>query len=151
MTNVALRGPARAGSVFGRTALAVVLALSAPVVGVAAVLHGVAGAVGAGAGLGLVLVLFGVAALLHMRASALAPQVWVAVMVGGFVGRLVVYTLALAGLSRVEALHWPSLAIATLVGLVATLSVELRVLAKRPDLFWVQTDASKEAEEGADR
>lgn len=150
MTNVALRGPARAGAVFGRTALVVVLALSAPVVGVAAVLHGVAGAVGAGAGLGLGLVLFGVAALLHMRASALAPQAWVAVMVGGFTGRLVLYTLALAALSRVEALHWPSLAFSTAVGLVATLAVELRVLAQRPELLWVQTDRATDVE-GADR
>ena len=138
--------PSRAGMVLARGAVLAVAALAVPVVGVAAVLHGTAGLTGAAAGLALVLVLFGASALLHAWAGGLPNQVWAAVMAAGFAGRLALYTLALAGLALLDALHWPSLALATAVGFVVTLAVEVRALMKRPELFWLRTSA-----EGADR
>jgi hypothetical protein len=134
----------RAGILLARAALLAALGLAVPIVGFAWALYGAPGAAGAGAGLSLVLVLFGGAALLHVWAGRLSPSAWAGAVAAGFGGRLVLYTLVLAALSRVEGLHWPSLAAATAVGFVATLAVELRVLTKHPELFWLRT-------EGADR
>ncbi len=150
MTAGAPAAPAHAGLVLARGALLAVVAIALPAVGVAAWLHGSAGAAAAGAGLGLVLVLFGAAALLHARAARCSPQGFAALVMAGFGGRLAVYTLALTGLSRLEGLHWPTLVITTALGIACTLAVELWLLARRPELFWVRTDRTV-LSEGAER
>lgn len=140
--------PSGAGRMLARTAALAVLVLALPIVGGAAVLHGTEGAAGASAGLALVFVLFGVAALLHGRGARLSPQAWAALAAAGFGGRLLLYTVALTALSRVDALHWPSLALATAFGIAGTLAAELWILTKRSELFWVRTARMTE---GADR
>jgi hypothetical protein len=135
-----LRAAPRPGElVLARTAVLAVAALAVPVLGVAALAEGAPGAYGAAAGLGLVLVLFGVAAALQAWAARFDPTTAAAVLLGGFGLRLVVYLLALIALSGVERLHRPSLAIATAVAFVATLGVEMRQVSRSPQLFWLGT------------
>jgi hypothetical protein len=135
---------ARASLTLARAALVAVGALAVPVVGGAALLHGAAGAAGAGAGLGLVLMLFGAAALVQAWAARLSTRAWLRAVAGGVVARLLLYTVVLAVLARVSSLHWPSLALATAIGLAGALALELRALARRPELFWVRTSRTSE-------
>ena len=90
--------------------------------------------------------LVGAVALLHEWAGRLSPLAWAGVVVAGIGLRLALYTVALTALSLLETLHWPSLAFATAVGLVGTLTVEVAVLTKRPELFWLLPN-----HEGVDR
>jgi hypothetical protein len=71
-----------------------------------------------------------------------------AVLLGGFGLRLVVYLLALIALSGVERLHRPSLAVATAVAFVGTLAVEMRQVTRSPQLLWLRTapDGATEGE-----
>lgn len=143
MTGVAL-APARRELVLARGALAALAVIAVPVLAGAAASQGLAGLSGAAAGLGLVLVLFGLAGVLHGWAARLPPRAWVAAVAGGFVARLAIYLLALWGLAAVDRLHRPSLAVATAVGFFATLLYELRVLSRTPQLFWVEPGAGDE-------
>jgi ATP synthase protein I len=126
-----------------RLALGAVQALcvvGVPVVAVAAMVAGAPGALGAVIGLGFVLLLFGASAWMLARAVERGQRSAMGVLVGGALGRLMLYAAALMGLSRVEGIHRPSLALATAVALVVTLAYEMRLLARMPQLFWVDTE-----------
>jgi hypothetical protein len=123
-------------------------AVAVPAVSVAAWLHGMAGALGAAAGVGLALLAFGGAALLHTWGRALGPHVWAAAIAGGVGIRLGAYLLILRLLGGVGSLHRPSLAVATACATVVTLFQEMRLISREPRLFWV--DAAGTAE-GATR
>lgn len=123
-----------------RGAVRAVALLAVPVVGAAAVVAGMPGVVGAVIGLGFVLVLFGASAWMLARAVERGQRSAMGVLVGGAVARLMLYAAALMMLSNVEGIHRPSLAWATAAAMVVTLAYELRLLARTPQLFWVETE-----------
>lgn len=137
-----MRGPEReVAALLARAtgALAVVAA------GAGWLLGGRPGALSALAGVGLVSLLGLGASLALVWAAGRGPRAALVALGGGVVGRLVVYALALSGLARIEWIAWPSLAGAVVVSLVVTLGIELRELARRPRLLWVDPGAGNEA------
>lgn len=119
--------------------------LAAGAVVVGALLGGVASALSALAGVGLVALLGLGASLGLVWAAGRGPRAALVALGGGVLGRLVVYALALSGLARSEWVAWPSLAGAVVVSLVVTLGIELREFARRPRLLWVDPDAGHQA------
>lgn len=124
-----------------RSAVYVCLALAVPVVGIAAVLAGAPGAIGAGLGVGLVMLLFGMSGATLAWAARISPEMLMGVALGGVLLRFMLYGLMLVLLGDVEAVHKPSLAIATAVALVITLIYEVRLVSRTPGFFWVRTGA----------
>ncbi len=121
-----------------------VLALVAvPVLGVAALVAGWPGVLGAAVGLGFVALLSVGSALVLARVAGQGGGVGLAALVGGAFARLLLYAAALVALSGVEGLHRESLAIATAVGVAVTLAYELRHLARQPRLFQVETGTTR--------
>lgn len=114
--------------------------LAVPVLAVAGAAAGLPGMLGAAVGLGFVALLFGASAWALSWAVARGHRSALGVLVGGALARLMVYAAALAALSRVETLHRTSLALATAVAVAVTLAYELRLLARTPQLFWVETE-----------
>jgi hypothetical protein len=112
--------------------------LAIPVVAAAAALQGLPGALGAAAGLALVGVLFGGGGLVQALAVRRGVEQMGAVMLGGLGARLLAYVVALMALEGIAALHRPSLALATAVGLVWATIYEMRLISRTPELFWVQ-------------
>lgn len=140
-----LRQP-RPGSGERRLALgaAVALALTAvPTLLVAGLVAGAPGVLGAAIGLSFVALLFVGSALALAWAAARGHGGALGVLVGGALGRLLLYAAALAALSGVEGLHRESLAIATAVAVAVTLAYELRLLARSPELFRVETGTTR--------
>lgn len=119
--------------------LTAVLALVAAILG--GVLVGPAGAASAVAGVALVAPSSVGAAAALAWAAPRGPRAALVALGGGVVGRLVVYALALSGLARVPWIAWSSLAGAVAASLAVTLGFELRELARRPRLLWVDPDA----------
>lgn len=114
--------------------------LAVPVLAVAGLAEGVPGALGAAVGLGFVALLFGASAWALSWAVRRGHRSALGVLLGGAVGRLMLYAGALTVLSRVDMLHRTSLALATAVAVAVTLAYELRLLARTPQLFWVETE-----------
>jgi hypothetical protein len=120
-----------------------VLALMTVPAGAAAWLAaGPGGAISALIGLALVLVLFGVSALLLGLGAGRGADASLALLVGGVIGRLLLYMLTLGLLSQVPWVHRPSLALATAAAIAFTLAYELRLLSRSPRLFWLDTAQS---------
>ena len=127
----------------------VVLALLAiPALAAAAALNGTGGVLGAAAGLGLVAILFVAGAGAAHVAARGRRSAMPAVLAIGVSVRLVAYLLALGALSQLDQLHRPSLAIATAIGFVVTLTFELRLISRTPELFWLEV-ASETSGAGA--
>jgi hypothetical protein len=122
-------------------ALRVLGLLAVPAAALAWLVAGPAGAVGALIGLALVLVLFGASAALLAWVAARRADAGIGLLVAGAVGRLVLYVLTLGLLSQVSWVHRPSLAIATVTAIAVTMAYELRLLARTPRLFWLDTAA----------
>lgn len=125
----------------GAAAARLLAVIAVPVIGGAWLAAGSGGALGAAAGLVLVLALFGLTGLALSPFRAPAPSVVVGVSLAGVGLRIAGYATALALLATVEALHRPSLAAATAIGFVATLTYELATLSRTPGFFWVQTNS----------
>lgn len=121
----------------GRAAGRLLSVLVVPLVGGAWIVAGPGGALGAATGMLFVLALFGLSGLALTILSEQSPTTVVAVSLGGVLVRLLAYPVALALLAPVEALHRPSLAVATAVAFVATLTYEMRVMSRTPGLFWL--------------
>jgi hypothetical protein len=135
---------ADASSDEGRLAMGAVrvLALLAVPTGAAAWLAaGPAGALSAMVGLGLVLVLFGVSAALLGWGARRGAATSFGLLMGGVVGRLLLYVTTLNLLNQVAWVHRPSLALATVTAIAVTLAYELRLLGRSPRLFWLDTAA----------
>lgn len=133
--------PERALAVGAARALAL---LAVPVLTVAWLLEGAAGVAGAAVGLTFVAVLFVGSSLgLAWAAARGGGSVALGVLLGGALGRLLLYAAALVALSNVEGLHRASLAIATAVAVAVTLAYELRLLARDPRLFRVETGTTR--------
>lgn len=124
-------------------ALQLLVALAVPVSLVTWLVAGVPGILGALIGLGFVALLFSAASASLAWAVDHAPNAAVAVLAGGAFVRLALYAAVLAGLSRVDWVHPPSLAIATAVGATLTLAAELRWLARSPRLFHLDATAAR--------
>lgn len=125
----------------GLAAARLLALLSVPVTAGAWWVAGPGGALGAGAGLLLVLALFGLTGLVLSRMRATAPSVVVGVSLVGLGLRIAGYAVALALLASVDSLHRPSLALATMVGFAATLAYEIRVVSRTPQFFWVRASS----------
>lgn len=131
--------PGRSELRLARTALLAVGAVAVPLVAGAGYAHGAAGVRGALAGLALVLVLFGVAALLQALVARAAPSTFVAVVAAGIGLRLAAYLAGLQWLTGMPGLHTTTLAVATVSGIAVTLVAEMVTIARTPQFFWVQT------------
>lgn len=125
-----------------RVAVRALALLLLPVTGVAYLLRGVPGALGAALGLGLVLVLFGASAwVLAVVAERRMAEAGIGVLVGAAALRIVFYLAVLLGLSDVSVIDGRSLAAATVIAIAVSLAVELRTLATTPQLFWIDAAA----------
>lgn len=124
-------------------ALVLLAALAVPTTVVAWLAAGTPGILGALIGLAFVALLFSAASASLAWAADHAPNAAVAVLAGGTFLRLALYAAVLSGLSRVDWVHPPSLAIATAVGAAITLAAELRWLARTPRLFHVDASAAR--------
>lgn len=125
----------------GAAAVRVLAVLSLPLIGGAWLAAGGGGALGAAAGLLLVLALFGVTGLALAPFRDAGPSVVVGVSLAGVGLRIAGYATALGLLATVEGLHRPSLATATAIAFIVTLGYELRVVGRTPGFFWVRTNA----------
>lgn len=96
-------------------------------------------------GLGFVLLLFGGSALLLLRAAKQRTSGILLLSMGAAV-RIPLYLISLLLLSRVAWIDGRALALATLVGIAVTLAVELRVLARSPQMFWIDPEARAASE-----
>jgi hypothetical protein len=111
--------------------------LAAPVAFVAWLVEGPGAAVSAMIGLGLVLLLFGASGAAVAWVAARRGGAGIGILAGGALLRLPLYLLVLFGLSHVSWVHGRSLAAATAVAVAVTLAAELRLLARSPQLFWI--------------
>jgi len=127
------------GAVVGLTLVAVPSAL------VAHLTAGWAAVLSVLLGLGFVLLLFGGSALLLLRAAKQRTSGILLLSVGAAV-RIPLYLVSLLLLSRVTWIDARALALATLVGIAVTLAVELRVLARSPQMFWIDPQAPAASE-----
>ena len=131
-----------------RSAVKFLLVLGAPVIAVAALLEGAAGAWSATIGAAVVIGMFLMAGALMSWAARISPTALMAAVLGGYVIRLVIYALLIVLLRPVEWLSGPSLAIATAVLLVAVLVWEVRLVSRTPNLFWVDASAGSAVSAG---
>ena len=122
-------------------ALRVLTMLAVPAGAIAWSATGPAGFVSALIGLGLVLVLFGGSALVLAWAAGRGSDAGLSLLVGGAFARLMLYAVTLSLLGQVSWVHRPSLALTTVTAIALTLAFELRLLARSPRLFWLDTAA----------
>lgn len=123
----------------GIAAAKLLVVLAFPVIGGAWVTAGAGGALGAAAGLILVLMLFGLTGVALSPVRQPRPAVVVGVSLAGLGLRIVGYAAALGLLATIDGLHRPSLAAATALAFVVTLAYEMRVVSRTPGFFWVRT------------
>ena len=130
-----------------RSAAIFLVVLGIPVIAVAGLLAGTAGALSAAIGAAVVIGMFLMAGALMSWAARISPAALMGAVLGGYLLRLMVYALLIIVLRRVEWLSGPSLAISTAILLVAVLAYEVRTVSRTPSLFWI--DASAKAPSAA--
>lgn len=123
--------------------LLVVLAVPSAVV--AGLVAGTPGVVGSLIGIAFVALLFVAASLSLAWAVQHAPTLTLAVLAAGTFARLATYAAVLVALGDVAWVHPQSLAASTGVATAVTLAAELVWLARTPQLFHIETDASRPA------
>jgi len=111
--------------------------LLVPVVGVAGLVRGPAGALTALGALVMVVGSFWVTGHSLARAGRVSPLALQATALGGFFLRLVLYAGLIVVLRPIEAVDGPVLAIATAVSLVVLLSAEVRMVTRNGELWWL--------------
>ena len=126
-----------------RSAVGFLLILGVPVIAVAGLLDGAAGAASAAIGATVVIGMFLMAGATMSWAARISPAALMGAVLGGYLVRLVVYALLILLLRPVEWLSGPSLAISTAVLLVAVLAWEVRVVSRNPSMFFVDAAAGK--------
>jgi hypothetical protein len=117
----------------------------------AALLAGTAGLAGAGAGLGLLVALFGLSALLHVVAASFAARLWMAVTVGGFGFRLLLYFAALRVLGGLEGVSTLALGVTAAAGILVGQLFEMRALVRARSGAYVDWGVAPRQPEGVDR
>jgi hypothetical protein len=131
MSHATLERPRRAPEFAFVSAAATTVALTALVAApLAWLVAGTPGLAGAGAALGLLAVLYGLSATLHLITTGLGARAWVGVTAGGFAVRLVIYFVVLQGLDGVAALHTMSLALTAAAGILIGQVFEMRALTR---------------------
>ena len=125
-----------------RSAALFLVALSIPVLGVAALVKGSAGLASAAIGAAVVIGMFLMAGAMMSWAAKIGPAALMGAVLGGYLVRLMIYAALIMLLSPIEWLHGPTLAIATAVLLVAALAFEVRHVSRTPSLFWVNAPAA---------
>jgi len=126
------------------SALKAIAVLALPVLGAGSVAAGSGGLLGAGLAIALVGGMFAISAALLSLAARFGPSALLAAALGGFALRLALYGVLLVVLEPVEAIHGPTLAIASAVLLVVTLAFEAWHVSRRPELFWLDVAPSTE-------
>lgn len=124
-----------------RSAVLFLLVLGGPVIAVAGLLQGSAGALSAAIGAAVVIGMFLMAGALMSWAARISPAALMGAVLGGYLVRLMIYAGLIVLLRPVAWLDGPSLAISTAVLLVAVLVWEVRVVSRTPNLFWVNAAA----------
>jgi hypothetical protein len=121
------------------TACAAIVAV--PVVGIAALLRGVPGLLGAGLAAGLVVGLFALTGLALACVARRSPATLPAVSFVGAIVRMIAYGALLTALAGAGGIDRASTAVATCLLLVVTLVYEARFAATAPGYYWLQTPA----------
>ena len=126
-----------------RSAVGFLLVLGVPVIAVAGMFAGLAGALSSAIGAAVVIGMFLMAGATMSWAARISPAALMGAVLGGYLVRLLVYALLILLLRPVEWLSGPSLAISTAVLLVAVLAWEVRVASRNPAMFFVDAAAGK--------
>lgn len=113
------------------------LVLAVPVLGLAAWLRGVDGALTAAFGLALVVGGFALTGRSLAWAGRRSTEALMAVALGGFLLRLVLYAALIVLLRDVEGLDGPVLAVTVATALVAVLGYEVRLVLRHGELWWL--------------
>jgi hypothetical protein len=112
-----------------------------PVVGVATLLRGAPGLLGAGLAAGLVVGLFALMGIPLACVARRSPARLPAVSFVGAIVRMIAYAALLTALAGVDGIDRASTAVATCVLLVVTLVYEAHFAATAPGYYWLQTPA----------
>jgi ATP synthase protein I len=124
-----------------RAAVRVGALTAVPVVAVAGLVRGTAGALTALAAVAFVTGLFYVTGRSLAWAASKSVTALQAMALGGFFVRLVLYAVLIVVLRPVEAIDGPVLAIATAVTMIVVLAFEVRFVLRHSELWWVDADA----------
>ena len=111
--------------------------MAIPALAIAAAVAGAGGALGAGIAAAVVGGMFIMAGALMSWAARIGPTALMAAVLGGYLLRLLIYTLLIVLLRPVEAIHGPSLAITAAVLLLAALAWDVRLVSRVPSFYWV--------------
>jgi len=125
-----------------RSAVGVVGVLAIPALGIATVVAGPGGALGAGIAAAVVGGMFIMAGALMSWAARIGPTALMAAVLGGYLLRLLIYALLIVLLRPVETIHGPSLAITAAVLLLAALAWDVRLVSRVPSFYWVNTSTA---------
>lgn len=142
------RSPEREFLTAAGLAVGITAAVCLPLAGAVA---GGPGVAGAAAGLGLLVGLFGVSALLHLAAASLGPQLWMAVTVVGFAVRLLGYFAGLRALEGVPGLSTMALALTAAAGILIGQALELRALGRARSGAYITPTRAGNRTEGVDQ
>jgi hypothetical protein len=112
-----------------------------PVVGVATLVRGLPGLLGAGLAAGLVVGLFALAGIVLACVARRSPARLPAVSFVGAILRMIAYGALLTALAGVDGIDRASTAVATCLLLVVTLVYEARFAATAPGYYWLLTPA----------
>lgn len=126
-----------------KAALKVAAPALVPIVGIAWLARGTAGAWTAGLVTAVVVAMFAVTGFAHGKAARYGPTALMAVALGGMVVRLGSIGVLLIVLRPTDLLDAPTLAVVTPVVIFALLAYEVRFVSTRPESL--QVDASARA------
>lgn len=107
------------------------------------------GVVGAAIAAAMVIGLLYLSAVVLGAAARRGGASLIAGVYGGFLARLVIYGVVMALLAPLDAVHLPSMAITTLVLVIATLLAQALHASKTPQLYWLGTNGQRIARPGA--
>lgn len=120
----------------------VVAAVAAvPIVGIAALVRGTPGLLGAGLAAGLVVGLFALTGVLLACVARRSPARLPAVSLVGAIVRMIAYVALLTALAGAGNIDRASTVVATCLLLIVTLVSEVRFAATTPGFYWLHTPA----------
>jgi hypothetical protein len=131
-----------------RSAAIFLVVLGLPVIAIAGLLEGAAGAASAAIGATVVIGMFMMAGATMSWAARISPAALMGAVLGGYLVRLFIYAALIILLRPVEWINGPALAISTAVLLVAVLIWEVRIVSRNPKLFWVDASAGQSTPRG---
>ena len=131
-----------------RSAALFLVVLGLPVIAIAGLIEGAAGAASAAIGAAVVIGMFMMAGATMSWAARISPTALMGAVLGGYLVRLFIYAALIILLRDVAWISGPALAISTAVLLVAVLIWEVRIASRNPTLFWVDASAGQSPPRG---